>query len=122
MDCKTQPDFFVSLGDSFEDRRAQSRYLCPHRPLIELVVWPHFGSVWAKVYDISQEGIGLICHKVIDAGSKLVFRVEPHYKALRARVVHVTRIHGDAWHIGCTFAQPLTTEELAAYLPPPVNA
>jgi hypothetical protein len=109
-----------TLGAGTVDRRTQFPYRGSHRRIIEFAVCPRFGSVWAELHEISQEGIGLICLYEIDLGTTLLFRPDPEVKTACAKVVRATRVGDAGWFVSCAFTEPLTAEELDAYLHPPV--
>jgi hypothetical protein len=104
-------------GFSREDTRSDTRWPCPERPAIDLVVRPHFGNILARVRDISKFGIGLSCLKPIKPGTRVLFRVKPERRVIQAKVVHATR-DLDGWHVGCVFGEPLTEDEISAYVAP----
>jgi hypothetical protein len=104
-------------GFTLEDSRSITRWPCPDHRTIELVIRPHFGNTSATVRDISKFGIGLSCLKPLKPGTRLLFRVEPERRFVQAKVVHATP-DLDGWHVGCLFAEPLTDDEVSAYVAP----
>jgi hypothetical protein len=105
------------LDFSQENMRRVTRRHCPHRPLVDLIVRPHFGCFPAMVRDISEAGIGLCCLTALEPGTQLLFRMEPDGRHVRGEVIHATRVR-DGWHVGCQFAEPLSEEEVSAYVAP----
>jgi hypothetical protein len=103
------------LGFSLEEARGALRQYCFHLPAIDLLVRPHFGTFPARVRDISRIGIGLVCLLAIEPGTQVLFRMEPEGRLVSAHVVHSTWVR-DGWQVGCAFAEPLTDEEVAAYV------
>jgi hypothetical protein len=103
------------LDSTLENARGVTRRHCPHRPLVDVAVRPHFGCFPAMVRDISEEGIGLCCLTPIEPGTGLLFRLEPEGRHVPAQVVHATRVR-DGWLIGCAFAETLTDQEVSAYV------
>jgi hypothetical protein len=79
------------------------------------VLWHRFGRIPAQVRDISELGVGLDCAKAIEPGTRLLFRLEPARRHVRARVIHATPVR-DGWHVGCVFAEPLAENEVSAYV------
>jgi hypothetical protein len=73
----------------------------------------NFGA--ARIKNISNEGIGVIVSKKVDAGTllavNLVNRARTFNKTVIVRVAHVTPA-GGGFLIGGTFQTPLTYEEL----------
>jgi hypothetical protein len=108
------------LGFTIVDSRSVTRWPCPHRPAIDLVVRPHFGRIPAKVRDISEYGIGLSCHVAMERGTSLLLRMKPDGRLVTARVIHATQVR-DGWHVGCALAESLTVEEVVAYVTPEVD-
>jgi hypothetical protein len=105
------------LGFSLIEARSISRWPCPHRPSIEVVVWPHFSKFPAKVRDISEYAIGLSCHLPVERGTSVLFRLEPYDRLVSATVIHSTEVR-DGWYIGCALAEQLTVHEVVAYVAP----
>jgi hypothetical protein len=105
------------LGLTQGDARGITRWPCPDHPTIELVVWPHSVSFSAAVRDICKFGIGLICLEPIRRGTRVLFRVEPERRIIQAKVAHVAP-DLDRWHVDCFFAEPLTDDEVSAYVVP----
>jgi hypothetical protein len=105
------------LGFTLIEARSVTRWPCPHRPGIEVVVRPHFSKFPAKVCDLSEYGIGLSCLLPIERGTSVLFRLEPYDRLVLAKVIHATQVH-DGWHIGCALAEQLTVDEVVAYVTP----
>jgi hypothetical protein len=103
------------LGFTLVDARSITRWPCPHRPSIEVVVWPHFSKLSAKVRDLSEYGIGLSCPSAIERGASVLFRLEPFDRLISAKVIHSTQVRG-GWYIGCALAEQLTPYEVVAYV------
>jgi PilZ domain len=78
-------------------------------------------TAWmGKVRDISRTGIGLSLRKRFEPGAVLLIELSESPKLLRnleVRVVHATPDKKGRWIIGCTFARPLSAEEMQIFLP-----
>jgi hypothetical protein len=72
----------------------------------------------AKIANISAKGIGLLLETPIETGAILCVLLEGSAQRLSqpllARVVRATERSGVGWHVGCTFAIPLSNDELRA--------
>lgn len=72
-----------------------------------------------KIRDVSLEGVGLVMMKQVAVGSLLVVTLanaaQKLSKTVLVRVAHVTAIHG-GYLVGGTFAEPLTYQELTAFV------
>jgi hypothetical protein len=75
--------------------------------------WP------TKVRDISATGIGLLVSRRFEPGTILVVEMQGDppvgERLLLARVVHTTSAGGE-WLVGCEFINPLSDDELEAFL------
>jgi hypothetical protein len=97
------------------ERRASERFPVNQDTVCDFVspVVENFGA--ARIKNISNEGIGVIVSKKVDAGTllavNLVNRARTFNKTVIVRVAHVTPA-GGGFLIGGTFQTPLTYEEL----------
>jgi hypothetical protein len=100
------------------ERRAVIRYLCDG-DLISSPLLTREG-LWARVRNISREGVGLLHTAPIELGTKVVIEmktVDPAISlTLRARVVHVTMQEEGSWLVGCKFLTKPTEGDLLALL------
>jgi hypothetical protein len=92
----------------------------PSNRLASCAFPPLYERVAAKVRDISQTGIGLLVHRVLEPGTSVVIRLKSAIRRLPvelgARVVHCTpRSEGD-WLLGCALDHKLLPQELHALL------
>jgi hypothetical protein len=79
--------------------------------------WP------GRVVDISVGGVGLLLRHRFEKGSELLIEIASRAGAfrrtVRARVCHARMViaSGDPrWLLGCTFAEPLSEEELKNFI------
>jgi hypothetical protein len=72
--------------------------------------WP------ASVWDVSLGGMGLLVERRFEPGSTLMLltAVNGLPRILQMEVVHVSAHASGQWLLGCTFARPLSEEELQA--------
>jgi hypothetical protein len=72
----------------------------------------------ATVRDISAAGIGLLLNRRIRPGTvlevELPIPAKGFSRPIQARVMHASVHSGGGWLVGCTFARPLTEDELRA--------
>jgi hypothetical protein len=73
---------------------------------------------WARVANVSLDGIGLILPCPLEAGQDVVIELpckDPtNAKTVSAHVVHVQELDPGSWSLGCAFDKPLTTDDLNA--------
>jgi hypothetical protein len=112
---------------SIYQRRALVRQPSGRTMFCEVIMLPVSVPALVIVRDITSTGIGLLCHRAVEAGTFVALKVDApdgDIRRIRARVVHLTAF-GDQWLLGCALREPLTPEDLAALLPgptPPVGA
>jgi PilZ domain len=99
-------------------RRAAFRYLCNQTNPARV---SNAGVVWrlAWIHNLSSTGVGLILGESVDPGTELVIELLTPggaRGAVHGRVVHATHRPDKNWLVGCTFAQPLSRDELEALL------
>jgi hypothetical protein len=107
-------------GEMLLDRRAQPRYpvnndtTCP----FVMPLGDELGP--AKVRDISTEGVGLLMASPLEPGTLLVIALNNAARNFcctqLVQVVHASQVVGGMYLVGCVFLNPLTYEELRAYL------
>jgi hypothetical protein len=78
-------------------------------------------TAWiGKVQNVSSGGVGLIMNRRFEPGTTLIVELSAKPKGilrpLPVRVIHATPEQKGQWLIGCTFARPLSPEELQAFL------
>jgi hypothetical protein len=99
------------------ERRAWVRY--PPRRLEML--WHLFGMKppeqrFARIQDISAQGVGLVVDRSFPQGSVLVLRFAGSSLESRPILVRVKHLHpltGGKFKVGCTFVVPLSEAQLA---------
>jgi hypothetical protein len=71
------------------------------------------GACWAKVHDLSLDGISLgLSWRVPPRTLLAIDRLGELTRPLRVRVIHTTRDVAGGWLAGCKFLQPLSNEDL----------
>lgn len=74
----------------------------------------------AALLDISPHGAGLLISRRLTHNSKVILQLTrdrgPRPIVLSARVVYCADADNGRWLLGCEFARPLTTDELAGLL------
>jgi hypothetical protein len=100
------------------ERRAVVRYLCDRE-----VVYSRFSKrerLWARVRNVSINGIGLLLSAPIAPGTDLKIEMQTMDPGipltLVARVVHATMQEEESWIVGCKFLTRPTEEHLLALL------
>ena len=111
MDEFTEPGLEV-------ERRAEVRYLCDKQVVCyELAAQQR---LWARVRNISANGIGLLLRAPIAAGTELVVEMktlDPSTSfTLVAHVIHCTLQQDQSWIVGCRFLSKPHEEDLLALL------
>jgi hypothetical protein len=77
------------------------------------------GACWAKVHDLSSDGVSLGLSSRIPPGTLLALdRLGELTRPLRVRVIHTTRDVAGGWLAGCKFLRPLSNEDLHALQQP----
>ena len=101
------------------DRRASERMAVGQRTVCPAVgrIIEDVGPV--KVRDISLTGIGLVLLRPVEAGTALAITLSNSdqniTKTTVVRVMHTTPVHGGHL-VGCVFTEPLTYQELTAFV------
>jgi hypothetical protein len=100
------------------ERRAEVRYLC-ERPIV-CYEFRTQQRLWARVRDVSSEGIGLLLRAPIAPGTKLVTEMktlDPSVSlTLVAQVVDCTMQSDKTWIVGSRFVSRPREEDLKALL------
>src|SRR5262249_32657237 len=100
------------------ERRAIVRCHRNHRALCSGV--STYERLWARVRDISVNGIGLIQSSGIEPGTVLTIemrtKTQGASQALLARAVHATKRTESSWLVGCEFLTRLTAEQVRELL------
>jgi hypothetical protein len=119
------PDEVVQPMPCPPERRAAVRFAC----LRECIVRPELGTGaledwWSGMaYNLSVSGIGIGLLYPLPQGT--IVQIEPRgwrgARGMRARVVRST-LESYVWFHGCEFLQPLTEDELRAWLQTPSEA
>jgi PilZ domain len=78
-------------------------------------------TAWlGKVRNVSPGGIGLTMNRRFEPGTTLIVELSAKPKGVLrpvpVRVIHATAEKKGRWLIGCTFASPLSPEQLQAFL------
>jgi hypothetical protein len=77
------------------------------------------GACWAKVHDLSSDGVSLGLSWRVPPGTLLALdRLGELAKPLRIRVIHTTRDVAGGWLAGCKFLRPLSNEDIHALQQP----
>jgi PilZ domain len=105
------------------ERRAFPRRLCPPDILVGFLAVPGGEEGEAVLWDISEQGIGLVLNRPLAAGSA-VFLELPAVRpgAVRtqiaqvAEVVHAAALPGGRWLVGCHLGVRLGADDLRAVL------
>ncbi len=112
----TQP----SLQAVREERRSSIRF-----PVNHPITYQSAGSRTATTHpacvrDISLGGVKLSLDRPVETGDLLTLHLPcrggVESNAVLACVVHVSQAAEEVWIVGCTFARPLTEEDLAPFL------
>jgi hypothetical protein len=99
--------------DTSRDRRQYARRPFRARVTVDLPTPP--ASIEANVFDISRNGVRLICAEPVSAGADVLLRFRVRTRKgvqteeVSARVIH-SRMDDDVWVIGLQFNQVLTPE------------
>jgi hypothetical protein len=103
-----------------EDRRSAQRYPCEVQTTGH-TLGPYGNVTWvAQITDISATGIGLQFRSRVKLGSVLVITLQSASQAmsrpLPVRVMRVTQLDDQTWHLGCAFIRKLKEEDLLGFL------
>ena len=102
------------------ERRVAVRWNSTQKASCHFATLEKIALRWAIVVNVSERGIGLEVSVPLEVGQELFIELpskEPaNPKAVAAAVVHVQQKAADSWSLGCTFARPLTSEELQALM------
>ena len=100
------------------ERRAVIRYLCDREVVYSRLLTRK--RLWARVRNVSVNGIGLLLGAPIEPGTDLIIEMKTMDPGipltLVARVVHVTMQANESWIVGCKFLTRPTEEHLLALL------
>jgi hypothetical protein len=98
------------------DRRAAVRWDSTQQAECHFATLERFAARWATVLNVSRVGVGLVLPCSFEAGRELIVKLPckdlAGEKAVIAYVVHAKAHSPGNWAVGCTFAQPLTQDEL----------
>jgi hypothetical protein len=101
------------------DRRAAVRYRCPPAAPVRLFLSEAEETLgWA--YNLSGRGMAVLADRPLAAGAGVGLElVGVRGDGLRrpARVAHATRRADGTWLVGCAFLQPVSPEDVEAFLP-----
>lgn len=102
------------------DRRISVRWSSEQLTPCHFATLSQITCRWAKVLDVSRQGIGLLLPVALELGQELIVELPSRdpFK-LMARVARVMRIDADEtgqWFLGCRFVQPLTEDDLISLL------
>lgn len=101
--------------DPGPERRVAVRFRSTQTTSCHFATLEKISSRWAVVANVSASGIGLNLPCPLDPGSEVLIEF-PSKDLGQPRVVAAFVIHSrptdNAWAIGCTFARPLSQEEL----------
>lgn len=110
------PDTLIVPDRLKAERRAMVRILCNHIARIS-INGSDGGDNFARVQDISKNGVGVYLHHRLGEGT--VLAIEPlcssQGKTLLVRVVR-SRPEGDGWFHGCELSQELGEDDLQEWL------
>lgn len=107
----------MSLG---QEKRTEERFPASANSACEFAspVLDDFGPV--KLKNISLKGVGLVTSEKLSVGLmmaiKLANRSMNFSKTALARVVHVTPMPGNSYHVGCEWDTPLTYDEFKFFV------
>jgi hypothetical protein len=103
-----------------KERRAAVRHPCAGRGPDRLVVRSGTESRWARPFDVSVGGVGLLLAQPVTPGSHLTIQMRSRQgrlsPPLMAAVVHARPQEDGTWRAGCAFAHVLGDEELESFL------
>jgi PilZ domain len=99
------------------ERRVAVRWSSSQQAPCHFATLERITARWADVLNVSSHGIGLLLPCDLEPGRELIVELpckDPsHPGAVIAHVVHAERHSSPGhWAVGCTFARPLTQEEL----------
>ena len=102
------------------ERRVAVRWDSSQQTPCHFATLERIAARWAGVLNVSLQGIGLSLPCDLAPGKELIVELpcrDPvHSQAIVAHVVHCKPLSSGNWAVGCTFARPLSREELDALL------
>lgn len=105
-----------------DELRAQVRHACDLATAWRFLSSRDAQFIPAEVRDLSHRGIGLIMPEPFRRRTILVLQLEGQAgladRAMLVRINHITKLADQRWLVGCSFAKPLSEEELRALLYP----
>lgn len=108
------------MSEPMSDRRVTVRWASSQQAPCHFATLDKIGSRWARVVNVSMQGIGLLMPCQLESGMELHIEMPSKdlapNEALTAEVVHVRKAADGNWSIGCTFAKPLSEEQLQSLL------
>jgi diguanylate cyclase (GGDEF)-like protein len=107
----------VAANQPKTERRATVRILCNHVARVSFAGGPDGTDQFARVKDISQQGVGVYLDHRLAEGTLLAVEplCSPQVKSLLVRVVRA-RQEGGGWFHGCELSQALGEEDLQDWL------
>jgi len=116
----SDPGTFTQGTTSGLDRRVSVRLISNQETPCHYATLHRIESRWAKIHDLSREGIALLLQKPFSAGQTLFIEVPTKagdsLHGLTARVVHA-RLHEEGnYLIGCVFLENLNEKDYQALL------
>jgi hypothetical protein len=104
----------------WDRRRREPRYHCGPATLGQVLTAEAAEIRRGWILDLSTHGVGVLLPQALDPDMLFVLHLksndgERRYE-LPGRVVHSTTQPNGDWLIGCTFADPLTADDLDALL------
>jgi hypothetical protein len=96
------------------------RYSLSQHPPCHLLAAGRFESAWARVADLSADGLGLRVGRHIEPGTVLSVELHglaaPLPRTLTAQVVWAEACPGAFWAVGCRLLEALSADELRRVL------
>ena len=93
------------------DGRAAPRHLVSRIVACRIIRLPEPLPIEAQMHDISMTGVGIYAPAWLDPGTFLMITIRGWLgsdRALRAKVVHTTRVRAGCWLLGCSLEVPLS--------------
>jgi len=98
------------------NRRRAERFPCRLNASFHLVALREMPAMPARIRDVSQSGIGLVCATPVPPGSFIVIQMDHSGREptrLQARVVRNAPLESRNWLVGCVFVKDLNGDELS---------
>ena len=109
-----------SLTCPVVERRTRVRYPCTQETSCHFINASHYESQWARVREVSTEGIGLYLDRHIEPETLLLVELRTERgrfaRGVLARIVHADMQSDGSWLVGCAFVNQLSDNEVQALL------